>query len=45
MDVTIMENLLTEMLLYIFEMLSFRDLNLAMLVCRRWRKIGEKQRL
>jgi len=40
-----MENLPTEMLLYIFEMLSYRDLKIAMLVCRRWREIGEIQQL
>ena len=40
-----MENLPTEMLLYIFEMLSYRDLKIAMLVRRRWREIGEVQRL
>ena len=40
-----MENLPTEMLLYIFEMLSYRDLKIAMLVCRRWRDIGEIQKL
>ena len=40
-----MENLPTEMLLYIFEMLSYRDLKIAMLVCRRWREIGEIQKL
>ena len=45
MDITIMENLPTEMLLYIFEMLSYRDLKIAMLVCRRWREIGEIQQL
>ena len=43
MDITVMENLPTEMLLYIFEMLSYRDLKIAMLVCRRWREIGEIQ--
>ena len=40
-----MENLPTEMLLYIFEMLSYRDLKIAMLVSRRWREIGEIQQL
>ena len=45
MDITVMENLPTEMLLYIFEMLSYRDLKIAMLVCRRWREIGEIQQL
>ena len=40
-----MENLPTEMLLYIFEMLSYRDLKIVMLVCRRWREIGEIQNL
>ena len=40
-----MENLPTEMLLYIFEMLSYKDQNMAMLVCRSWREIGEAQRL
>ena len=40
-----MENLPTEMLLYIFELLSYRDLKIVMLVCRRWREIGEIQRL
>ena len=45
MDITIMENLPTEMLLYIFELLSYRDLKIVMLVCRRWREIGEIQRL
>ena len=40
-----MENLPTEMLLYIFEMLSYRDLKIAILVCRRWREIGEIQQL
>ena len=40
-----MENLPTEMLLYIFEMLSYRDLKIAMLVRRRWREIGEIQQL
>jgi len=45
MDITIMEKLPTEMLLYIFELLSYRDLKKVMLVCRRWREIGEIQRL
>ena len=45
MDITVMENLPTEMLLYIFEMLSYRDLKIAMLVRRRWREIGEIQQL
>ena len=45
MDITVIENLPTEMLLYIFEMLSYRDLKIAMLVCRRWREIGEIQQL
>ena len=40
-----MENLPTEMLLYIFEMLSYKDLKIVMLVCRRWREIGEIQQL
>ena len=34
-----------EMLLYIFEMLSYKGLNIFMLVCRRWREIGEIQKL
>ena len=45
MDITVMENLPTEMLLYIFEMLSYRDLKMAMLVCKRGRKIGDIERL
>ena len=40
-----MEKLPTEMLLYIFEMLSYKDLKIVMLVCRRWREIGEIQQL
>ena len=44
-DIIIMEKLPTEILLYIFEMLSYRDLMMVMLVCRRWREIGEIQRL
>ena len=40
-----MEKLLTKMLLDIFELLSYRDLKIVMLVCRRWREIGEIQRL
>ena len=45
MDTTIKENLPTKMLLYIYERLSYRDLKIAMLVCRRWREIGEIQQL
>ena len=45
MDITVMEKLPTEMLLYIFEMLSYKDLKIVMLVCRRWREIGEIQKL
>ena len=40
-----MENLPTEMLLYKFEMLSYKYLNIVILVCRRWREIGEIQQL
>ena len=40
-----MDNLPTEMLLYTFQTLSYRDLKMAMLVCRRSREIGEIQRL
>ena len=34
-----------EMLLWIFQLLSYRDLKIVMLVCRRWREIGETPRL
>ena len=44
-DIIIMEKLPTEILLYIFEMLSYRDLMMVMLVCSRWREIGEIPRL
>ena len=40
-----MEKLPTKMLLDIFQLLSYRDLKIVMLVCRRWREIGEIQRL
>ena len=40
-----MENLPTKMLLYIFKIRSYRDLEMVILVCRRWRKIGEIQQL
>lgn len=40
-----MEKLPTEMLLYIFELLSYKDLKIVMLVCRRWREIGDIQKL
>ena len=40
-----MEKLPTEMLLETFQLLSFEDLKTVMLVCRRWRKIGEMLRL
>ena len=44
-DIIIMEKLPTEILLYIFEKLSYRDLKMVMLVCSRWREIGEIPRL
>ena len=45
MDITIIELIPTQMLLYIFELLLYRDLKIVMLVCRRWREIGEIQQL
>ena len=45
MDITLMKKLPTEMLLWIFKQLSYRDLKIVMLVCRRWREIGETPRL
>ena len=40
-----MKKLPTEMLYMIFKLLSYRDLKIVMLVCRRWREIGETPRL
>ena len=40
-----MEKLLNELLFMIFEQLSYRDLKNMVLVSRRWREIGEMQRL
>ena len=39
------KNVTYRQLLYIFEMLSYRDLMMVMLVCSRWREIGEIPRL
>ena len=36
-----MDKLPDEIILLVFELVSFADLNRVMLVCRRWRKIGE----
>ena len=44
-DVSTMDKLPTEMLLGIFQLLSYTDLKIVMLVCRRWRQIGEMPRL
>ena len=44
MDITVMENLPTEMLLYIFEMLSYRDRTIKEEVRRRkMRKFADNQ--
>ena len=40
-----MDKLPVEMLLGIFELVSYEDLKNVVLVCRRWREIGETQRL
>ena len=40
-----MDKLPLEMLLGIFELVSYKDLMNVMLVCRRWREIGETPRL
>ena len=39
----IMKKLPVEMLLRIFQLLSYTDLKIVVLVCRRWREIGETQ--
>ena len=40
-----MDKLPVEMLLEIYELLSYKDLKNVVLVCRRWREIGETPRL
>ena len=40
-----MDKLPVEMLLGIFELVSYKDLKNVVLVCRRWREIGETPRL
>jgi len=42
---TITSHLPAEMLYSIFQLLSPKDLNSVMLVCRRWREVGEDSRL
>ena len=40
-----MDKLPVEMLLEIYELLPYKDLKNVVLVCRRWREIGETPRL
>ena len=44
-NIATMQKLPVEMLLCIFKLLSYEDLKLIVLVCRRWREIGETPRL